>query len=300
MPDSDRIDFARFDGSRWSKPATLLRATRTMELEAGMPVRRRGADFFDDVVVTQASDSARYTYRGLAARRGTEWKTFDLRPKERGRQAGATRLDDGTYVVIEVASNDYPPPVQKPGTTRTVPQAMWASRGAWSGDSISWSPPVLIDTVAGGFTPPVWARLGKDSVFVLWRHEGDSLTPRGVRASISPDGGRTWRRITPFDNASAAMLGPLAVDDAGRLHFAYQIASMPGMLGSPGRVMHATFAGGRWSTSQAVSPRESMTAPGLGSIADGKVMLTWTEGQFYMGGVEPKSFMRIWSPEGCR
>lgn len=168
---------------------------------------------------------------------------------------------------------------------------MYVAIGDWFGDSVAWSEPRLIEPINGGFSYFSWARLGGDTLIVIW-HEGDESQGK-LKTLLSTDGGSHWKRLESMPGRMAP--DPLVVDAAGRVHIVYRGAESP-VLNAPGVILHSIWLNGRWSAPDIVSPKESMTSPGAGAASGGRIMATWTEADWTALGPMPKSYISYWTP----
>ncbi len=198
---------------------------------------------------------------------------------------GAPASDGSTAVVMMVTMKD--------GGTN-----LYSVRADWSHDSVTWTQPVLIDSIRGSFTHFVSARLGGDSLVVVRSRslqEGD----RGgtIMTALSVDGGRSWKQTEPLAIGSD-MHPRLVVDGSGRLHVVYRGSRQPGLFNAPGAVMHPAWVRGEWTKPGAVSTDESITDPAVGTALGERLMITWTEARMEPTGITPKTVARFWSP-GC-
>ena len=175
---------------------------------------------------------------------------------------------------------------------------LYSVRADWPRDTVTWTQPVLIDSIRLNFIYFVSARLGGDSLLVVRSRslkEGD----RGgtIMTALSVDGGRSWKQTAPLyvgsDNHPR-----LAVDASGRVHMAYRGSRQPGLFNAPGAVMHSAWVRGEWTKPDVVSTDESITDPAVGTAPGGRLMITWTEARMEPTGETPKTVARLWSP-GC-
>jgi hypothetical protein len=282
-PPATRVEVATFDGVRWGPPVTIMRA-RTIEL-SDVPALRIGPALDLDVVAATATDSAA-TFLRVARRDGSRWSTVDWRSAVRFVYAEAVPLSDGSMVVVMISAPQH-------GGV-----GVYSIRAVGSGDGVTWTPPVLIDSIPGEFTYLATAHLGDDSLVVvrarsLKEREGGGT----MMTALSVDGGRNWKQMLPL--ALGALLRPkLVVDAGGRLHMIYRDATDAGVLNSPGVIMHSIWRAGAWTSPDAVSADASMTEPAAGAAAGGGVLATWTEASMQQQGFMPKTMGRQWTP-GC-
>ena len=118
-----------------------------------------------------------------------------------------------------------------------------------------------------------------------------------IMTAVSVDGGRSWAQSTPLD-VGGETAPRTVVDTDGRLHVFFRGASVPGVLNSPGAIMHSMWQAGVWTTPVAVSTHESFTEPAAGIAPGGHLMATWAEAEFSRFGIQPRSFASLWTA-GC-
>jgi hypothetical protein len=283
-PDADRIDVASFDGQRWSAAQTIIGAQRVTL--TGPPAVRAGLAFDPQVVASVAHDSLGQFIR-VARRVGEAWSTADWRGAVFLSDATASLATDGSMVVVMHAS-------MRSGIT-----GVYSVRAGWANDRVTWAQPQLIDSISGGFTGFSSARLGGDSLVVVWHQTPTDGGPlRGMMTALSVDAGRTWKLTAPLAVSAGVDDEQLVVDADGRLHVVYRGARQVHVLNAPGAIMHSTWRSGAWTTPGAVSTDESVTGPALGSAPGGRLMATWTEAVSLPEGTAPRSLASLWTP-GC-
>jgi hypothetical protein len=273
------VDVASFDGQGWSPVQTIIQA-RSIGLTAP-PAVRAGTTFNPAVVAAVARDSGPAFVR-MSRYSGGSWSVIDWRGDF-----------DPSYVVALPARDESIVLALSGSPRASIATGVYAVRGDGAGASIRWSPPELIDSIRGNYSAFTSARLGGDTLVLVW-HDSEQ---QAMKTAVSIDGGRGWRRLAPVPLSSGMDGERLVVDAAGGLHVIYRGASDETVLNAPGGIRHSRWIGGTWTRPVTVSPGESMTAPGAGAAPGGRVMATWTEALFAPYPM-PKSFASFWTP-GC-
>ena len=282
LTDPTGIDVASFDGTRWSGVSTILRAGRRTSL--AMPAALRpGRQQSPRTVVAVSNDTAAH-YLQVARDRGGRWTTASWRDPRTFYLYFATGLATGDEISVVISRT----------TRRPFGSLVEALHGQWSGDSIVWAPPVRLDTIHGSHDRLAMARLGGDSLLVIWH---DKASTR-LSSAVSLDAGRTWRATSPLALSSALDGTTLVVDASGSVHalFSGAPANQAAVLGAPGMIMHSRWRSGVWTTPVAVSSRNGLGAA-AGVAPHGGVMAIWAEAVAEpLGGSMPKSFASVWTP----
>ena len=277
-PRSSRIDLATFDGRMWTAPRTVIRAERVTLTSFPAMRPRSGAE--PTVIAADAWDSTG-SLLALARQRGDRWITTAWRDGDVRTSASATELDDGATAVVMMG---------QVGGTR---EGVYAFRVTWAGDSARWSAPVLLDSLTAMWSEFSWARLGRDSLVVVWYDQ----TIGGMKTALSVDGARSWTLTAPLMLSGSMDTQVLVVDADGNLHVVYRGAREDGVLNAPGAIMHSMWRSGAWTTPVAASAGDSMTGPAAGAAAGGGIMTLWTEATFASTGIMPKSLASHWTAE---
>ncbi len=280
-PPATRIELASFNGKHWTAPDTIIRG-RNVDIEALPAVRP--SRVLDVVAAVARDDSSRQVVH-VARRSNGKWSTGDWHGGWFGTHAEALPTVDGSTALVLI------------GSIKNV-NGVYSMRGRWIGDSVTWSQPVVIDSIRGGYLPFSAARLGGDSIVVLRGRsmKGGDLGGTMMTA-LSVDGGRNWTQTPPL-SVGTEIAPRTVVDTEGRLHVFFRGASLPGVFNSPGAIMHSMWHAGVWTTPVAVSTHDSFTEPAAGVAPGGHLMATWAEAEFSPLGIQPRSFASRWTA-GC-
>jgi hypothetical protein len=186
------------------------------------------------------------------------------------------------------------------GSLNTRGDGVYSIRGEPNATGYRWDRPQLVDSLHGSYEPFSSARLGGDSLVVVWygpRARGEAGV---LNTALSIDRGRSWTLIAALPTRSGVDGVQLAVDSNGGLHAVFRGASeeQAHVINAPGLIVHSEWRAGRWTTPTAVSKEESLTAPAIGAAGGGGLMAMWATGEFVLGGVMPKSLASVWTP-GC-
>lgn len=171
---------------------------------------------------------------------------------------------------------------------------------AWTSDGGTWHSPVPLEVPDGVRAGEIrLAHLGGDSLLLAWEGrtvEGNETT--GLQATVSPDGGRTWRDggTRPIGGGLRGLR--LLVDGGGTAHVVYVGSPTGEVLGESGAVRHVTWRDGRWGAGAAASSRPSFTQPLAAVTADGLAAI-WGEGIVEGAQMIPRSYVAWWRPS-CR
>jgi hypothetical protein len=284
--DADRVDVAAFDGTRWSTPATIIRAQH-VRLEPA-PAVRGGVERDPSVIAVAARDGDSAFVRG-ARWSGGRWSSMKWRgPVVSVHHATAVSSDHRAISLVMMAS------------ITGLETGVYSLHGQWDRDSVAWDQPALIDSIRGSFEAFSSARLGRDSLIVTWHSDATPGAPGAMKTALSIDAGRTWRLTAPLTLSSGMDGALLVVDAGGRLHVVYRGAREieAHVLNAPGLIMHSRWVSGEWTRPTAISTTASVTAPGAGHAGGGRLMAIWTDVQMAQEGVMPKSVASLWTP-GC-
>lgn len=281
FPVGTRVEIATFRDGRWTAPETIMRARRLYF--DGMPAVRPvpGADL--GVVAAMVVDPDGTVFR-VAQRRGATWSIADWSGAMRFYRAEALPTSDGSIALVMLVSMKDPD------------RGLYSVRGVWSGDSVTWSPPIPLDSIGRTSNNFASARLGGDSLIVVRsRTESRGARPGDLMTALSVDGGRAWQQTAPL--AIGSEINPrLIVDATGLLHLMYRGSFQPTLFNAPGAIMHAVWRRGEWSPPEVVSASTSVTSPAVGLAPGGRVLVTWTDAKLDQGGTELKTAARLWSP----
>jgi hypothetical protein len=287
-PDANlnRIELASFDGQRWSAPKTIITATRVW-LDP-RPAVRGGSRLGTPVIAVRARDNAGELVR-LARADGESWLTSDWRDQVFTLlSAVAAPWTDGTVTLIVM------------GALHSRGTGVFSIRGEPNATGYSWAQPQLVDSIRSSYEAFSSARLGGDSLVVVWygpRVQGEAGV---LNTALSIDRGRSWTLTAPLPTRTGVDGVQLAVDSRGGLHAIYRGApeEQANVLNAPGLIVHSAWRSGRWTTPTAVSNEASSTAPAVGASGGGGLMTIWGAAEFSPRGVMPKSFASVWTP-GC-
>jgi hypothetical protein len=283
--EATRIGIASFDGRRWTAPETILRGMHVRFIDP--PAMGAGTPFDVGVVAATVRDSAGYAVRVTRKLVGN-WATADWRGATFVHYASAVTTSDGSVVVVMMVT-------PKDGSAGVY--SMRASR--WPPSDSDWPAPQRIDSLRSQpamFGAFAWARLGADSLVVVWSQSGGGASSLGLTTALSVDGAKSWRLMPPLIHASPIDDQRLAVDAQGRLHVVSSTTNIVGALKAPGSIVHAIWQSGTWTTPTAVSTEASVTAPGLGFAPGGRLMATWTEVVQTPQGPVPRTLASLWTP----
>lgn len=282
-PSSSRIQISTFRETEWSDSQTLMHGKR---VRIGQPPAERAPPTDDDAVIAASYlDSNLLRARLLWKKAGT-WRQSDWSGADHASTAYATITADGGALMLVM------------GTTPEVISGVFAVRASWNERGISWSRPVLIDSLRGRYSDLAWAKLGGDSLLVVWYQTSEDTSSRGMITALTTDGGRQWRVLRPHTFRFAMDSPALAIDTFGQLHMVYRAQPHQNVLNEPGVIVHTVWRDGNWSAPEIISQRPSDTAPMLGSAPRDKLMAIWTEAQrdTTQASTSPKSFGSIWTP----
>jgi hypothetical protein len=185
--------------------------------------------------------------------------------------------------------------------TKEASRYLYWIRGTPASEGVAWQEPQLVDTLPGSFETFSSARLGGDSLVVLWFTRSDGGSHDGMmKTVVSVNGGRAWAPTAPLLLSSAMDGQQLVVDDSGHLHVLYRgaPAEQGGVLNAAGVVVHSRWRAGVWTTPTAVSREPSITGVAAGAAQRGRLLVTWAEAVLVPGGAMPKSLGSFWTP-GC-
>jgi hypothetical protein len=288
-----RIEYARFDGLQWTAPELLAKGDFRWHWSWHTSLAGRG----DSLLVVASSRTDTADRLKVLGRIDGRWLSSAI---PRAFQTYAT----GTAAVFNRAGR---PVVVFNGDTAGIYASdglFVTSTARWDDSGARWVRPFRFDSAALTVSQSLnLHRLGGDSLLLIWeRDRTDASRPRteSIASAVSVDGGATWRMT---DSLLEANGGPrTAMDMSGRVHLAYSASSMPGVLGSPGTVLHRIWRDGHWSEAVDVSHGETQTAPtliatptGMFAIWSNMIMIV-VDGQ---PGVMPKSMGASWVPV-CR
>jgi len=279
--DDTQIGVASFDGHRWTAPRTVLRATQVRLIDP--PAMRAGTPFDVGVVAATVRDSAGHAVR-VARQIAGDWVTADWRGATAVHFASAVTVSDGSVVVVMMVTS-------KDGSAGVY--SLSADR--WP----TWSAPQRIDSLRSGvgFGAFAWARLGADSLVVVWNQSGAGVSRLGLTTALSVDGAKSWRLMAPLIVRASSIDDPrLAVDAQGHLHAVFGTSTFDAAAYAPGPITHAIWQSGTWTTPTAVSTEASVTAPGLGFAPGGRLMATWSEDVETPHGPVPRTLASFWTP----
>jgi hypothetical protein len=285
--DADRIDLASFDGTQWTAPTTVITGSR---LQLDFPSAVRPGTLLDPMVVAAVvRDSTGYFLR-LAHRLDGRWVQADWHGQVfMIHAATASIMSDRSITVIMMAT--------MPGASSGV----YSLHGALTSSGISWTPLQRIDSLRGSYSPFASARVGLDSLVVVWSTQEPGATSNVMKTAVSADAGHTWTLSAPLTPHSGVDGAVLVVDHDGGLHVVYRGApdGQAGVLNAPGMMMHSRWRSGGWSNPVVISTEPSATQPSVGVAPNGQLMAMWAEAIFVPGGALPKSIASLWTP-GCR
>jgi hypothetical protein len=282
----DRIALASFDGKRWNAPQSILRAP---ELRLSHLTATRAGSVVDPlVVVVTARDATGPVLRVARSSNGT-WATADWR-------GSAFIIHYATASAVAARSVG----IVMMATMRGAGAGIYSLRADWDGNGVTWTQPVLIDSLRGSFEEFSSAHLGADSVVVVWYTNPPIGAPKAMMTVVSVDAGITWKSTTALRLNSGVDGARLVVDSGGGLHVVYRGSREDEVhvLNAPGMIMHSSWQLGAWTKPSAVSTTPSVTAPAAGGAAKGRLMVIWAEAEFLPEGGMPRSLAAVWTP-GC-
>lgn len=282
----NRIELTSFDGRRWTTPKTIIAAPH-VRLDPAMAIRG-GAPLSPSVVAVTARDSVGIFVR-VARRIGERWITSDWRNDVFGLPtAVATQWADGSVTLLVMGSHNR----QGPG--------VFSIRGEPNSTGYTWAQTQLVDSIRSGYQPFSTARLGGDSLVIVWHASRVRGETAMLNTALSVDRGESWKLTAPLLTSSVDGVR-LIVDGNGELHAFYRGApeDLAQVLNSPGLIMHSEWRSGRWTPPTAVSTEESFTSPEVGVSSGRGLTVMWATAEFVPGGILPKSFVRMWTP-GCK
>lgn len=274
LMNATRIETAAFDGTRWRANDVLLRGDH---LGLGPIPAVRDGRVFDLATFAATSVDSSHTHVHVVRRHDGHLADVLIPDVSFGSFFGAYSPDTNRTLVIAMGA-------VVPGRS-----GLYAINGRWTGDSAVWSKPAMIDSFTGGYSTFAWARLGADSVALVWIEEGGP-----IKTSVSADGGATWTNTTPLESKGQIGSQVLAVDAAGRLHMVYD-AARPQTANSPGAVLNSMWIDGRWTSPDTLITGDG-GGPALGGIPGGRLMATWGEITSTPLGPSPRTFVSVWSP----
>lgn len=283
----NRIELASFDGQRWSPPKTIV-AGRHVDLQPG-PAVRAGMRVNPSVIAVTVRDSAGVFVR-VARANGDRWVTSDWRDDYFINDAVASAWADGSVTVLVMGSRFH------------ISPGVFAIRGEPNATGYTWMQPQRVDTLRGSYEALSAARLGGDSLVVVWPGTAVRGQPAVLNTALSVDRGQSWVLTAPLSARSGVDAVQLVVDDRGRLHATYRGApeEQAHIMNAPGFVMHSEWRANQWTTPTAVSNEESLTSPAIGGAGGGGLMAMWATAESAAGGLMPRSFASVWTPSCTR
>lgn len=289
---ANRVELASFDGQRWSAPRTIITAPH-VELDPA-PAVRAGRPLSTPVIAVRARDSAGSFVR-LASAKGENWITSDWRGQVFTiNGAVASAWTDRSVTLIVMGS------LWDRGMANAPTTGVYSIRGEPNATDYQWAQPQLIDSLRDSYELFSSARLGGDSLVVVWygpRVRGEAGV---LNTALSIDRGRSWTLTPAFSTRSAVDGVLLVVDSNGGLHAVFRGApqEQAHILDAPGLIVHSEWRLGEWALPTEVSKEASLTAPAVGASGGGGLMATWAIADVVPGGLMPKSLASVWTP-GC-
>jgi hypothetical protein len=275
------IELSSFNGRTWSAPQIVLRGRDLRR--SPMPAFRAEAPFDIAVVGSIARDSNGAVLR-IARRSNGQWTTGEWRDAVFLHWASAFPETAGSIPILFMGYAHG--------------EGLFSIRATFRDDAVRWSAVQRIDTIPTSFSAFASARLGGDSLLVVWYRSASGYGERGLMTALSVDGGESWKHTQPLIPSSSVSGETLVVDATGRVHVLYRGAAMDSVLNAPGGVMHSMWVGGQWTSPITISSRESLTDVSAGPAPGGRVMAMWTEAVEDPRGLQPKSIASVWNP-GC-
>lgn len=276
---------ATFDGQHWRDTATILKESPTVRgLQMGAQPAHRPNNDFEGVVSAVERDSGRVA---LAWRAGGGWRTTHWRAQEHRYLSfsAAVVTRDGRVLLLIMG-----------GAPDGRGHAVYALR-VDRADTLASSPPVVIDKLARSWSEFSVARLGGDSLVVVWPHLNEVPSLSWIATALTVDGGRRWQIMESLSAPRLDYSPVLSVDDAGVLHMLYRVFDDDDIINSPLSVHHTTWHAGYWSEPTTLSLRAWHFGLSLGPAANGKMLAEWTE---HVGSdakeLVAKSVAALWTP----
>jgi hypothetical protein len=282
----NRIELASFDGHRWSTPKAIVTGLH-VDLQP-LPAVRAGSRVSPSIIAVTVHDSAGYLVR-LARADGERWVTSDWRGDIVGMSSAvAAAWTDGSMTVLVM------------GSRFRSGSGVYSIRGEPSATGYTWSDPEFVDSLRDSYEALSTARLGGDSLVVVWYGPPARGQAGVLNTALSVDRGRSWTLTVPLSARSGIDGVRLAVDGGGILHAIYRGApeEQAHVINAPGFVMHSAWRSNGWTTPTAVSNEPSRTAPAIGATDGGGLMAMWATAARGPAGPMPRSFASLWRP-GC-
>ena len=283
----NRIELASFDGQRWSTPKVVVTG-RHVDLQPG-PAVRAGAQTNPSVIAVTVRDSVGVFVR-VARANGDRWSTSDWRDDYIINNAVASAWADGSVTILVM------------GSGFRINSGVFAIRGEPNGTGYTWTQPQRVDSLRDSYEALSAARLGGDSLVIVWFGPVVRGQPGVLNTALSIDRGQSWVLTAPLSTRSGVDAVQLVVDDRGRLHAIYRGApeEQSHVIGAPGLVMHSEWRSNRWTTPTAVSNEASLTSPAIGGTGGGGLMAMWATAELAAGGLMPRSYASVWTPSCTR
>lgn len=277
---ADRIEISSFDGARWTAPRTILRGAN-LQMDPPMVVRA-GTAFEQRVVAARTGDSHGDLVR-VARRVGDEWPASDWRPPGSLILLQAMPASDGSVAMVYF------------GSVTDAGSGVFAQRFTPRTDGgVAWSEPERVDSLRGSFGPPASARLGGDSLVVVWEENVVQAASDRLQTALSVDGGRHWRLMKSMSFDALLRGTRLVVDTHGRLHLLVGATSAAGAKTE--KILHALWSSDGWTAPDTVAPDFGYVS--VAPMDDGRLLAEWSTIDMTAGGIAPRSLSSVWSP-GC-
>src|SRR5262249_9143572 len=151
---TNRIDLASFDGQRWSAPQTIITGSQ-VDLDPAPAVRPGTKQH--SLVTVRDSNGAKSVVR-IARYDGAHWITSSWRDSSFVLGISAVTASEWADRSVTLVVMGF----------RAHVTGVYAIRGESTTSGYTWSAPQLIDSLAGTYQAFSSARLGADSLVVVW------------------------------------------------------------------------------------------------------------------------------------